>query len=1202
MTSFVASSGLTSGLIVSSGQSGIVLAGGTASEITVRAGGQIDISAGGQDRGTILAGAEMVSSGAAAVGTSVGSGAVQQVLTSGAASFTLVSSGGTQTVMGNANFTTLSAGGIQSVASGGNAAATTVLSGGTQAVFAGGHTALTTVAAFGGYEYISSGGIANNTMLNSAAQEFVFAGGSAVSTTMAAGGIDSEIVFSGGTASSTNLGAGNFEYVLSGGTAIGSLVGAASTEYVAGSASGTQLSSGGQQIVSSGGRANATTVLGGGVQEILAGAQVTNTLLSAGGAIDISYLLFSSGGSATLSAGMLTVHEGAVFYTQSLGGNYTTEYFQTASDGDGGTVVTAMPDAVSGTPCYCRGTRILTDAGEVAVEALQIGDRLITYSGQVRPLIWIGRRSYAGAYVPGNHEVLPICIRAGALADDVPKRDLFVSPLHALYLENMLVPAASLINGDSIVQRDTSEQVDYFHLELDTHDVIFAEGAPAESFVDDDSRPMFQNAVEYRRLYPDAADRPARYCAPRLEGGPLLEDIRAHLTARAHAAHRPPDHETTTIALQGRLDLVERARICGWARNAAEPGRPVRLIVFDNAIAIGEVLAKGERPDLTAAGYGHHAFEFFIPGGLSPSLRHCIEVRCAQTRQMLPNAPQILEPCAAIFAIAPDPEPPGSKPNDRWHGRVDVVTRERIAGWAQDGLQPKVPVDLQILDNGTLIAQTLANRYRPDLVAAGIGSGWHSFDLRLPGGLCARSRHVIEVRRAQDGGLLGAPAVIEAADRFDAGLEQTVAQAVDAVAGRREQERVLSFMLTQADRLLQQRADHEGLRDIRHRRGARTRAPRRALVVDQRVPDPRRDGGSRAILSHMRALQRLDYSVSFVAADEIAAPGAAGLPDGILHCRAPFYASVEEVLRRQAGCFDLVYLHRVDIAARYLALARAHVPRARILYSIADLHHLRLARQAAIEGRPELLAESRRLRLAECTAAWSADAVISHSPAEVAILRAAVPEAQVHHVPWDVTPALSPVPFAERAGIAWVGYHAHAPNLDAARFLLQAVMPLVWQMDAGITCRVVGSEIPQTIRRLQRPGVIVVGQVDDLHRDVFDHVRLSVAPLRYGAGIKGKVLDSFAAGVPCVMTDIAAEGLPLSPALRAWVGEDAPGLAALICRLHTHAAEYETASAAGQALVATHFSADAVTAALQAAIEGRCTAAPGKTTMLTATA
>ena len=156
----------------------------------------------------------------------------------------------------------------------------------------------------------------------------------------------------------------------------------------------------------------------------------------------------------------------------------------------------------------------------------------MTATGVARPIRWIGRRSYSGRFARGKH-VLPICIKAGALDEDRPRRDLWISPNHAMFLHGALIEAQDLVNGVSIVQPASVERVDYFHIELETHDIIVAEGALSESFVDDDSRGLFQNAHEFRALYPDERARPDPYCAPRLAFGAQVEAARRQIAQRA---------------------------------------------------------------------------------------------------------------------------------------------------------------------------------------------------------------------------------------------------------------------------------------------------------------------------------------------------------------------------------------------------------------------------------------------------------------------------------------------------------------------------------------------------------------------------------------------------------------------------------------------------------------------------------------------
>ncbi|MEO6842134.1 MAG: Hint domain-containing protein [Bradyrhizobium sp.] len=285
--------------------------------------------------------------------------------------------------------------------------------------------------------------------------------------------------------------------------------------------------------------------------------------------------------------------------------------------GDGINNSLAAHSTIDEIACYCRGTLIETSDGEVAVETLAIGDRLLTMSGALRPIKWIGRRSYGGRFIVGREDILPIRIKAGALDDNVPLRDLWISPHHAMYLNGVLIEARDLVNGCSIVQAEQVETVEYFHIELETHDVIVAEGALSETFVDDDSRDMFHNAHEYRELHPEATSVPARYCAARPRHGYEVEAVRQEIARRAGL--RTPDDQPRVSEMRGYVDRINSECIAGWAQNVDHPEAQVCLDIFVGGRLIGQTLANRYREDLARPdiGSGHHGFEFRLPVGLS---------------------------------------------------------------------------------------------------------------------------------------------------------------------------------------------------------------------------------------------------------------------------------------------------------------------------------------------------------------------------------------------------------------------------------------------------------------------------------------------------------------------------------------------------------------------------------------------------------
>ena len=185
----------------------------------------------------------------------------------------------------------------------------------------------------------------------------------------------------------------------------------------------------------------------------------------------------------------------------------------------------------------------------------------------------------------------------------------------------MLIEAKDLVNGVSIVQVERADQVEYFHVELGTHDVIIAEGALSESFVDDDSRGIFHNAHEYPALYPEAVTRIARYCAPRLEQGYEVEAIRQRIALRAGLVLA----DKRIGQLRGQVDHASNNCIAGWAQNTDHPEAPVCLDIYAGGQLIGQVLANRYREDLarTGIGSGRYGFEFMSAGWTDFCARRC---------------------------------------------------------------------------------------------------------------------------------------------------------------------------------------------------------------------------------------------------------------------------------------------------------------------------------------------------------------------------------------------------------------------------------------------------------------------------------------------------------------------------------------------------------------------------------------------------
>jgi hypothetical protein len=226
--------------------------------------------------------------------------------------------------------------------------------------------------------------------------------------------------------------------------------------------------------------------------------------------------------------GVLTLTDTAGFATLAITGNFHTSDFVVTNVAGGAEVSLA---------CFRAGTRILTDCGEAAVETLRIGDLVHTVlGGTTAPIVWVGRREVDCARHPQPKKVWPVRVAPGAFGPGRPGKELFLSPDHAVHVEQVLIPVKCLINGSTIAQVPMDE-VTYYHIELARHDVVLAEGLPAESYLDTGDRSNFANGGGPMQMFPDFSARlwEAYGCARLVVTGPELDAARALVNSRAAA-------------------------------------------------------------------------------------------------------------------------------------------------------------------------------------------------------------------------------------------------------------------------------------------------------------------------------------------------------------------------------------------------------------------------------------------------------------------------------------------------------------------------------------------------------------------------------------------------------------------------------------------------------------------------------------------
>ncbi|MGF6371282.1 glycosyltransferase involved in cell wall biosynthesis [Paraburkholderia sp. RAU6.4a] len=348
------------------------------------------------------------------------------------------------------------------------------------------------------------------------------------------------------------------------------------------------------------------------------------------------------------------------------------------------------------------------------------------------------------------------------------------------------------------------------------------------------------------------------------------------------------------------------------------------------------------------------------------------------------------------------------------------------------------------------------------------------------------------------------------------------------------------------------------------------------VIVDAFIPKPNQDSGSADLFWYMRIFQAFGYEVCFIAAfEQSQEDDHADLLRrwGFRVLVAAGMVSLQQLVKQEAAAATVVMLQRISVATHLVDTVRRVAPRAKLVFSTVDLHYLREERAAIHQRSGSALDKALEVRRAELHAIGVADATTVVSNFELDIVKRLIPSANVHRIPIPRLPMRAPTTFEQRRGVVFVGGFAHLPNIDAVKYLVDEIWPLVRKQVPDIELQVVGSNVTPEIAALDAPqdGVRIVGFVEDL-ATVLDHVRLSVAPLRFGAGVKGKVVSSLLHGVPCVLSSVASEGMGLIAGQHILEGETAQQIANEIVRLHEDPFLWQAMAEAGFHVAHAEFS------------------------------
>ncbi len=537
-----------------------------------------------------------------------------------------------------------------------------------------------------------------------------------------------------------------------------------------------------------------------------------------------------------------------------------------------------------------------------------------------------------------------------------------------------------------------------------------------------------------------------------------------------------------------------------------------------------------------------------------------------------------------------------------YKGYIDWVASGFIRGWVYSPDKPNESVDFTLLLDGKEFIQSAANLYREDLEKIGFGNGNHGYcypHYLSADKLSGKTLQLVD----SDNRAIGKPFLISPEDNLDLSINKAHAEhcllifeieasddanvtlqlfngnvrfwqgakALKKGANRIElpvcaeivngESHVITLgMLGKFSALWQQSIIVPVNTSTEQAMALVQNSGNKSVIVmiDRSIPKPDQDAGSYAATQEIRLLQALGFHIIFIPDDFIYSPEYTQQlqEQGVEVLFSPYFVNSADALRSVLPTASAIYITRYHYVEKHIKTIKSFSTELPIIFNNADLHFLREIRRANLLNDEVLLKKAMKTRDREVKVMQQVDVILSYSEFEHAVITSHTLQSNnIYKCPWVVELPNENASFSQRQGVAFLGGYQHLPNVEAVKYFIEQVMPLLREQGHSIKVYIYGSHMPEFFYKYACEDVVIKGYVKSLE-DVYLKHRVFIAPLFFGAGVKGKVLTAAAYGMPCVLSPIAIEATGLVHKVSALVAERAEDWVEYVTRLYTNEQEW----------------------------------------------